>query len=61
MQFDPSKPMILDSDNSPGKGAGFWYTDATPPNVDHERSGGRITFIVILSGLLIGVGHMLLT
>jgi hypothetical protein len=69
--FDPTQPMIMDSDGTPNRGAGYWYAnplwaeendavgcDETPTPASRRTS--IILFLLILSGVLIGAAHMLL-
>lgn len=68
--FDPTQPMIMDSDGTPNRGAGYWYANPlwaeendavgcdetlTPAS----RRTSIILFLLILSGVLIGAAHML--
>ncbi|MES3093397.1 hypothetical protein O6027_17755 [Sphingomonas aerolata] len=68
--FDPTQPMIMDSDGTPNRGAGYWYAnhlwaeeddavgcDETPTPASRRTS--IILFLLILSGVLIGAAHMI--
>lgn len=69
--FDPTQPMIMDSDGTPNRSAGYWYAnplwaekndavgcDEMPTPASRRMS--IILFLLILSSVLIGAAHMLL-
>jgi hypothetical protein len=66
MEFDPTQPMIFDTESSPGRGSGYWYVNpfsstGSRDNASSGGVGGLIVFFIALAGIVAGGAHMLLT
>lgn len=63
MQFDPTQPIMFDTDTVPGRGTGYWQIHPFAPGRNNgARASGKvgvIIFVMILLIILGGAGHML--